>query len=31
MYDIETKNQFMELRAEGLLSDAISAQLDVPR
>ena len=31
MYDTETKNQFIELRAQGLSLDAISAQLDVPR
>jgi hypothetical protein len=31
MYNHETKNQFIELRAQGLSLDAISAQLDVPR
>ena len=31
MYSIETKNQFIELRAQGLSLDAISSQLDVPR
>lgn len=31
MYSIETKNQFIELRAQGLSLDAISAQLSVPR
>ena len=31
MYDNETKNQFIELRAEGLSLDAISARLNVPR
>jgi hypothetical protein len=31
MYDTETKNQFIELRAEGLSLDAISSRLNVPR
>jgi hypothetical protein len=31
MYDNETKNQFIELRANGLSLDAISAQLSVPK
>ncbi len=31
MYDNETKNRFIELRAKGLSLDAISAQLSVPR
>src|SRR5687767_7277899 len=31
MHNHETKNQFIELRAQGLSLDAISAQLDVPR
>ena len=31
MYDNETKNQFIELRAHGLSLDAISAQLSVPK
>ena len=31
MHSLETKNQFIELRAEGLSLDAISSQLDVPR
>ena len=31
MYDTETKNQFIELRAQGLSLDAISAQLSVPK
>src|SRR5687768_16525803 len=31
MYDIDTKNQFIELRAQGLSLDVISAQLGVPR
>src|SRR5688500_6471951 len=31
MYNLETKNQFIELRAQGLSLDAISAQPNVPR
>jgi len=31
MYSLETKNQFIELRAQGLSLDAISAQLSVPK
>jgi hypothetical protein len=31
MYNTETKNQFIELRAEGLSLDAISGRLNIPR
>src|SRR5688572_25348589 len=31
MYNTETKNQFIELRAEGLSLDAISCRLNIPR